>query len=385
MPLKSKRILILSTSYKPLVGGSEIAIEEVTSRLPDYEFDLITARPDKKLPAFEKIGGVNVFRVGNSLGLFHFLLPKNFLPLAIFFKAKKLLSANEYHLIHAFQASQAAAAAWLLKFFYPKLPLVLTMQEGKDLKKQNFLTNLFRNLIIRKADRITAISQYLKNYILEIRKKISVTVIPNGVDVDKFSQEFSYGQLSELADCLGIRPGEKVIVSASRLTFKNGIDSLIKAVGFLHQQNSALEWKLLLVGDGGLKKEMQNLSAGLGIEKKIIFAGTVSHSDLPQYLKIADVFVRPSRTEGLGNSFLEAMVAEVPVIGSSAGGIKDFLTDGETGLVCDPENPEDIARKIERILADESLRKEVVRNAKQLVVEKYDWDKIALEYKKIYS
>lgn len=386
MPNNAKRILLLSTSYLPLIGGSELAIKEVTDRLADLEFDLITARFSKDLPGEERIGRVRVFRVGHALNLFNFLLPKNFLPLAIFFKARKLLkSGQHYDAVHVWQASQAGGAGWVLKWFYPRLPLLLTLQEGQDFKKQSGLTRLSRQLIIKKADRATAISRYLKNYLQSVKKNLPVAIIPNGVDLNNFSREFSYGEISHLSDLLGIIPGDKVIISVSRLTFKNGLDDLIRSLGILVKQNPNIRYRLLLVGDGEQKAGLQKLAKELNLENQVIFAGTVGHADLPKYLKLADVFVRPSHSEGLGSAFLEAMAAGLPVMGAAVGGIPDFLTDTETGLFCDPLDPQDIAKKITIVLEDEDLRRKIIRNARELVREKYDWEQIAEEYQKFYE
>src|SRR3989344_6490406 len=105
---EKSRVLILTTAYLPQMGGSELAIKNITDRLPGVFFDLITSFPSKNLPEFEKIGNVNVYRVGNSLSMFSFLLPKNFFPIAVFLKAHQLIRKNgPYGMIHAYQASQA--------------------------------------------------------------------------------------------------------------------------------------------------------------------------------------------------------------------------------------------------------------------------------------
>ncbi len=148
MAHKSRRILILTTAYLPQVGGSELAIKHVTDRLPEFEFDLITSKFSSAVPSHERIGNVNVYRVGNSLSRLSFLLPKNFLPIAVFFKARALISEHgQYRLVHAYQASQAAGGGWLLKWAYPRMPFAVSIQEGKVLQGQSPLTKLFRHLI----------------------------------------------------------------------------------------------------------------------------------------------------------------------------------------------------------------------------------------------
>ena len=360
-----------------------MAIKNITDRISDFEFHLITARLDKKSSKQEKIGNIFVFRVGGPFSFFWFFLPKIFLSLAVFSKARSLLKENDYKLVHAFQASGAAGAGWLLKFSYPRLPFMITMQEGKNLERQCFLINFFRRLIIKKADRATAISRYLSDYILKVRKDLSVEIIPNGVDLENFSRQFSYGELIGLENKLGIKPDEKVIVSVSRLVRKNGLDLLLRALAILKNSDPDRRSKLLLIGQGREERNLRRLAGGLDVREGIIFGGEIGNENLPRYFGMSDVFVRPSRSEGLGTAFLEAMAAGVPVIGTQVGGVPDFLEDRKTGLFC-TDSPEDIASKINLILEDETLRREIIKNARLLVEEKYDWNKIAEKYKQIY-
>ena len=95
--------------------------------------------------------------------------------------------------------------------------------------------------------------------------------------------------------------------------------------------------------------------------------------------------MRPSRSEGLGTSFLESMAAGVPIIATSVGGIKDFLKDNETGLAVRIDDPRDIAEKIELFFSDENLQKRLQLNGRKLVKEKYEWSNIALRMKHIFK
>src|SRR3989344_5996119 len=184
---QKSRVLILTTAYLPQVGGSELSIKNITDRLPGINFDLITSRPSKNLPEYEKIGNVDVYRIGNLFSLSSFLLPKNFLPIAVFFKACQLMRKHgQYNIIHAYQASQAAGGGWLLKWRYPDIPFIVTVQEGKVLNQQSWLTRFFRYIIFRKTDVVTVISNYLAHYVKSQNPKIPINVIPNGVDLEKF-------------------------------------------------------------------------------------------------------------------------------------------------------------------------------------------------------
>lgn len=368
---QKSRVLILTTAYLPQVGGSELAIKNITDRLPEIFFDLITSRPSKNIPEFEKIGNVNVYRVGNSFGLFSFLLPKNFLPIAVFFKAHQLIRKNgPYKLIHAYQASQAAGGGWLLKWKYPKIPFMVTVQEGKVLNEQPWLMKFFRYLVFKKADEVTVISNYLAQYVKSQNSKVPVSIIPNGVDLNKFKPNNNHLD-------------SKTIITSSRLVEKNGVGDLIEAMVVV--KNKIPDAKLKIIGDGPLKENLKLKTKKLNLENNIDFLGEISNDLLPEYLSEADVFVRPALSEGLGTAFLEAMASGLPVIGTPVGGIPDFLKDGETGLFCEVGNPDDIAGKIIKLLEDVDLRNKLAHNGRRLVEEKYDWDLIASEFKNIYE
>lgn len=376
-----KRIFIFSANYLPNIGGAELALKELTDRIKDVDFDLITPRADKNLPAEEKIGNVAVFRVGNTLALKKFLLPKNLFPLSAFFKARKLVKKNgRYDAVLSLQASQGGGAAWLFKFFYRKIPFILNIQEGENLGEQGFLKNFFRNLIIKKADLIVVISNYLKQYFRDINKNARIAVIPNGIDPRSF--QFLVPD-PELKINLGIKNDERVIITVSRLTAKNGIEDLILSLPVV--KSKIPDVKLIILGDGPLKESLKFKIKSLKLEESILIIGEILNQNVPRYLSVADVFVRPSLSEGLGSAFLEAMAAGVPVIGTSVGGIPDFLVDYETGLFCRTGDPASIAEKIILVLSDRELKERLVKKAKDLVFREYDWGILAKKFETIFN
>lgn len=362
------RILLFTTAFLPMVGGSEIAVDEITKRLPAISFDIITARFSPNAAAVETSDNRTIYRVGGGFALSRFLLPKNFLPLTTFFKAMQLAMSHDYDAVHAFQASQAAGGAWLFSFFHPRARFILTLQEGKDLAGQGGFTNFFRNLIIKRADTIIVISSYLERYARRINPRASVVLIPNGVDTDLFKPH-------------GSREGaEKTVITVSRLVPKNGIRFLVEAMNFLP---AAI--RLLIVGGGPEDHMLRTLAEKSGLSGRVEFYGPASLEKIPELLARSDVFVRPSLSEGLGTAFLEAMACAVPVIGTAVGGIPDFLKAGETGLIVKPSDPRDIAAKIEHLLSDSELANRLAENAYRLVVGQYTWAKVAAQYQNIYG
>ncbi|MBT4730800.1 glycosyltransferase family 4 protein, partial [Candidatus Woesearchaeota archaeon] len=115
--------------------------------------------------------------------------------------------------------------------------------------------------------------------------------------------------------------------------------------------------------------------------KRVLFVGHIEHGELPKYLHISDVFVRPSLSEGLGISFIEAMAAGVPVVATEVGGITDFLKNGETGLFCGVHDPRGISEKTELLMGDNTLRENIIKNAQAMVKDTYDWNLITKDMK----
>jgi len=371
------RILIFSTNYLPHIGGAELATKDIIDRLGDsFQIDIITARYSSKMPLKEQIGQARVHRIGLGLGV----LDKLILALWGGMLGAKIHEKKKYDIVHSVQASYGGIAAYFFKKKFPEVPFVLNLQEGKELGKQWSAVQYWRPKIIKAADKITVISKYLENYVkdqgIDMNK---VHLIPNGVDLNKFGKEYSYGELEDLKNKLGIKPYEKIILTSSRLEKKNNVGAVIGAVRKLNNKDV----KLLIVGSGSLKNHLKTKAETLGINDRVVFAGVVKHEELPKYLAISHVFVRPSISEGLGTAFLEAMAAGVPIIGTNIGGIPDFLKDFETGLFSSVD-AEDVAKKISLVLKDEELRKKLISNGRKLIEEKYQWDNIAEKYKQIY-
>ena len=379
----AKKILIFSTAYYPFVGGAEVAIKEITDRLNDFEFYLITPRFDNKLKKEEKIGNVLVYRVGFGWGK----LDKFFIPLLGFLKAGKLEKKHKFDIVWAFMASQAAVAASFFKIISKK-KMVLNIQEGdpeNHLQRYAFGIKFLYKIFIRpwhilpfkKADYVTVISSDLKERARKSGAKCEIKIIPNGVDLEKFQNLNCNFQINK--SNLGFKEDDKILITTSRLVKKNAVSDVIKSLQYLPDNI-----KFLILGVGPLEKNLKNLTDKLNLRSRIKFAGQINHEELPGYFNLADIFIRPSLSEGLGNSFLEAMAFGLPIIGTPVGGITDFLKHKETGLVCEVNNPKDIAEKVESLLEDDDLRIKIIQNGKRLVKEEYNWDNIAKETEKIF-
>lgn len=370
-----KKILIFSTAYFPLIGGAEVAVQEITNRFGDFEFDLVCAKIKKSLPKREKISRVNVYRLG--CGCF---LDKYYLALCGHCFGIKLHKNNNYYAVWAVMASFGGFAAMFFKKKNPSVPFLLTLQEGDPLeyikKRVGVFSGWFMQIFTR-ADYIQAISNFLADWAKKMGAKCPVEVVPNGVSLNKYELGIKN---NELRNKLGIKDNEKVIITISRLVKKNGVIDLVRAMKYLPENV-----KLLVVGEG---EEADNLSIEIKtllLEKKVFLVGLVPPGEVVDYYSISDIFVRPSLSEGLGNVFLEAMAAGVPIIGTPVGGIVDFLINGETGLFCEAQNPQSVAEKIKLLLQNEALRQKLIVNGKKIVTEKYDWSKISVQMEEIFK
>lgn len=380
-----KKILIFSLVYYPrFIGGAEIAVKEITDRIAPAEisFDMVTLR--KSAPKFERLGSVNVYRVGfgwraSEESFFgRHKIYKYFFPFFALRKALALQRKNHYDAVWSIMANYAGFGALFFKLLHPKIPLILTLQEGDPIqyikKRVGIMYPVFKR-IFTGADRIQTISNYLADWARDMGAKAGIVVVPNGVDVKKFkveSEELKAENRERVRGELGYGKDDTVLVTTSRLVEKNAVGDIIETLSFLPETI-----KLLIIGTGALEKSLRSKVKGQMLEARVRFAGFVPHEKLPPYLWASDIFVRPSLSEGMGNSFIEAMAASLPVIATRVGGITDFLRDGETGLFCETGNPRSIAQKVDKLVKDAESRKYITENAGRMVEARYDWHFIA--------
>lgn len=385
-----KKILIFSVGYYPnAIGGAEVALREITGRIPkeSCRFDMITLRFNKALPRVERIGNITVHRIGFFPWLakesdyavqFPYNLNKYCMPLIAFFKAVSLHRKKRYDGVWAMMASYNSLAALCMKVFFPSIYFLLTLQEGERqeyiVKKMRPLWPLFR-LLFKKANHVQVISKYLASFARTMGYTKKISIIPNGVDTSLFAYEPDMSKLP-----LRKRDDDIWLIHTGRLTKKNGLLDLVKALSMLPQNVS-----LLLVGKGELKDELIREAHNVSVFDRIHFIDHVEHDVLVTYIHESDIFIRPSLSEGFGNSFIEAMAVGIPVIGTTEGGIADFLVDGETGFVCEADSPKSIVREVHRILEHPEEVCDVVRNAQKMAIKKYDWRHIAAQMEKLFA
>lgn len=394
-----KKILIFSMSYYPrFVGGAEVAIKEITDRIKDVEFHMVTLQFDSNLPKEEKIGNVMVHRIGfaknnpspEDLKKFPLHFNKHLYQLAAYFAAKKLHKKYKFDATWAMMAHSTGIPAGMFKKDTPEVPYILTLQEGDPTEHIERLMKKVWRLFVQgftSADYLQAISTFLMNWGKRMGFKGEAVLIPNAVNMKHFTVPVSAEAIQAVQAKVGKKEGEVWLITTSRLVHKNAVDDVIRSLALLPENIH-----FLVLGTGPDKEMLEGIAEELGVTRRVHFYGFVDHSEIPAFYKACDIFIRPSRSEGMGNSFVEAMAADLPVIATQEGGIADFLFDAKrnpdvdpTGWAVDADAPDQIAVAVQDILKDESVTQKVVETAKAMVIQKYDWEVVAKDMQALFD
>ncbi|WP_424355165.1 glycosyltransferase family 4 protein [Methanobacterium sp. MBAC-LM] len=209
-------------------------------------------------------------------------------------------------------------------------------------------------------------------------EKEKLDIIPFGVDIDFYKP-------------LKIPKDKKMfhILAVGYLIERKGFEYLIKAVKEVLTQHENV--RLTIVGSGPLEEKLKNIIKELKLESNAKIMKNVSDDELLQLYNSSDLFVLPSivdsqgNTEGLGVVLLEAMACGLPVIGSDTGGIPDIIQNDETGLLVPEKNILGLSNAILSLIEDEELKDKLAVNGYNKVREKFNWEKIAEDYIKIYN
>lgn len=391
-----KKILIFSLTYYPnAVGGAEVAIKEITDRIdPDeIEFHMVCLRFDSALPKVEKLGKVLVHRIGFSkpnptiddLRKFPLHLNKYFFQFTAALKAMSLHRKYRYDSIWAMMAHASGVPAAIFKIFYPQVGYVLTLQEGDPIPSIEKTVRPVWPLFTRaftSADVVQTISSFLGEWARARGFKGPLEVIPNGASLPA-PDNYSASEIKALKEKYGKKDGDVYLVTVSRLVEKNAVDDIIRALPLLQKNIHAL-----VVGGGPDEGALKQLAHELKVSERVKFTGQVDRKQTAECRMISDIFIRPSRSEGMGNSFASAMASRIPIIATQEGGLIDFIFDAKrnpdketTAWVVDKDNPAQIAEAVRDILAHPEQVKKVVATAYKLVSENYNWDFIARDMK----
>jgi len=206
--------------------------------------------------------------------------------------------------------------------------------------------------------------------------KERIHIIPNGIAIENLTGEVDRGALRR---ALGIDEGVFLIGSVGRLTKQKGFDILIQALARLGDPTV----ELLLVGRGEEEEKLRAQAFALGLGKRVHWGGY--RQDIAQILRILDVYVQPSRFEGMPNALMEAMAAGRPVIASSVDGILDLIDDGMHGLLVPPEDGPALAEAIEALKNHPARASEMAEAAKKRIVIQFGMARMLDQWEKVLT
>ncbi len=293
--------------------------------------------------------------------------------LTLLSSVRKSISRFRPDIVHAHYASSYGLLGSLCGFH----PYILSVW-GSDVyafPKRSILTRAILKYNFKIADQILSTSQAMAAEAgLYTSKMIRIT--PFGIDPEIFRPQHVDRQFS---------PGEFVIGTTKSLEPEYGIDTLIKSFAKLVERHPDQPMKLLIIGGGSLEKELKNLAITLGLEKKVIFAGKISHYEIPLYLNMLDVYAALSRSESFGVSVIEASACSLPVVVTRIGGLKEVAEHQVTGLLVAPENIDEAVISFEMLLSNPDLRKKLGQNGRALVSGSFNWNNNVQSMIEIYE
>ena len=229
---------------------------------------------------------------------------------------------------------------------------------------------------IVQSDGVTAISHYLKEATKEIFQFDEITVIPN------FVCQTDYQRLPDSSLHQSLAPeNEPLLVHVSNFRpVKRPVDCVEILARVLQK---GIKTRLVMVGDGSERTNVEHRARCLGIFEQCSFVG--KQPRIADYLSVSDVLLLPSEQESFGLAALEAMACEVPVIASRVGGIPEVVTDGETGFLSVVGDVEKMAADAANLLANEKLRTEMGKRARESAISRYRTDIVIPQYISFYN
>jgi len=265
-----------------------------------------------------------------------------------------------------------------------RLPVIATFHNelyflGRKEKFMPVKSAILRNF----ATRMVFVAEYMKKDYVEHLKfpENKLATIYNGIELDYKIDDFD---TSSFKKEINIRDDDLVVGHIANLREPKGHRYLVKAASIVSGRFPNV--KFLLIGDegdGSIKKEIEILIAEAGLEKNVKLLGF--RSDVNKLLKILDIFVLPSTTEGMPLSVIEAIAASKPIVATNVGGLPEIIEPGHTGFLVEPKNVEQLADKIILLLGDEALRNRISKTGRKIVEKKYALKPMIDSYQDLYN
>jgi len=368
---------MLNYEFPPIGGGAANANQYIFRQFAVTEglgVDLVTSTPGSADETVRFAPNIMLHRLNVRKRELHFWTQTE--TLRWLWRAhryvRRQLDLSAYDICHAIIGFPAGMIAYLNR---KRLPYIVSLR-GSDVPGFNqrfsaqyvILKPVFRR-IWRNAAAVIANSDGLRD-LAHQTDDVPIGVIPNGVDTNEFTPaEIFTG------------PGPRLIC-VSRLIARKGIDYLIRAMPAIIEKHP--EATLSILGGGNIEEELNGLVRTMGLSDAVRLTGRVAHEKLPARYREADVFVLPSKNEGMSNTVLEAVASGLPVVGTTVGGNSDLVRNGDNGLLVEREDSAALADAILKIAEDPGAARQMGRRSRE-IAEIMSWQNVAAEYLKLYE
>jgi glycosyltransferase involved in cell wall biosynthesis len=386
------KILMVISQFHPIVGGVERQAQLLAKKLIEkgIRVDLITGWWKFGTSHKEMIDGISVVRNFCGWGIFGLNKHRTIRVLGgvtyvISLSLFLILYGRKYDLIHVHQFLYPAFVSVLIGKKLLKMPvLVKSASSGStsDIERLRQLPfGYFQlNFLLKELDYLVIISGATGKDFNQIGYFDSqISYIPNGVEIP-VTGKTTYSHV--------IR-----VITITRLSQEKGVDVLLRAWADVIREEKGL--RLLIVGYGSLDSYLKSLSCSLDIAQSVDHIGMVQ--DASKYLKESDLFILPSRSEGMSNALLEAMSYGIPCVATKVGGNDELLGGGteeilrggyvlaKNGLLINPDDVEGLTKAILYFIRDERAREEVGKRARKFIQENHSIDLVAERYITLYK
>ncbi len=277
---------------------------------------------------------------------------------------------------------ESVAAKWIAK-----TPLIIHTQHGMEMNDSEAVSSIKRFI----RNRIRQFASYCTGRIIVVSKatwgfakddwRISakkINLIYNGININEYVKDEKIRET--LRSEIGIAKDDFVIGSVGRLMRVKNYPYLVKTFHSILKTSGNV--KLLIVGEGPEKNEINSLVKKFNIADKVKLLGT--RSDIKEILNVMDVFALPSLSEGISISILEAMSSCLPVVVTNVGGNSEIIENGENGFLVSVDNYKEMVCVIQTLIKDPKKREVIGLNGRERVKERFTLDRMIKNYKNLY-
>lgn len=353
------KIVIITDTYVGMPGGSERHLFNFLSGISDeFEVDVYQFLPAGN-PMLEdgpivKEGHVVLHSrpITRILSISYFI----FLATLIFhIKVKKIDIVVSYH-------EKSEITNYLMKLIFGDRITSITSKRDLGFKLKGRLLNIIR-YINTTFDGFTAPSSSIKNWLIKDFNvsESKIHVVNNGVDLSSYAP-IKEEELVAVRNKLGVKSDQKLMTCVGCLKPVKGHKYLISAFAeFLNIYKG--QWKLILLGDGELRQELEKQAMELGISENICFLGY--QTNVHEWLSISNIVISATLSEGLSNALIEGCAAGCPVIATNVGGNPEIVSNGVNGILVEPENKSQLLKAMLTLVGDETLLAAMGNNARE--------------------